>query len=408
MGMFLMLAWRNIWRNPVRTSVILCGVVVGVWCMVCLGGIMRGMVENMIQTGIATLGGHIRIHAAGYRDDPSVERRIDDPDGVIRKVIGLLPGGSELRIRVRLPGVMQNARHSAGVVLVGVDPDRDPVVELVGAFEAGEEQSGLRSGRTLIAGRARVELFETGPDHRVVVMGVDAKGEIVSRGFVLGPVFRSPLESTEKRFVFLRLDTARDMFGLGGGATEIAVTLPDRSLVEKTTVLLRSAAGREYEVFSWQEMLPMVSSYLEIYDTFMVLWYVVVFAAMGFGIANTMLMAVMERIREFGLLKALGMRSSRVVLLVLSETGMILVLGIMFGDLLGWISMAWLGRTGIDLSAYAAGSEMVGMSRVVFPVWAPGDTVLADAVVLGLGLVVGAYPAVRAARFTPVQAMRRE
>jgi ABC-type antimicrobial peptide transport system permease subunit len=135
---------------------------------------------------------------------------------------------------------------------------------------------------------------------------------------------------------------------------------------------------------------------------------VVVFAAMGFGIANTMLMAVMERIREFGLLKALGMRSSRVVLLVLSETGMILVLGIMFGDLLGWISMAWLGRTGIDLSAYAAGSEMVGMSRVVFPVWAPGDTVLADAVVLGLGLVVGAYPAVRAARFTPVQAMRRE
>jgi ABC-type lipoprotein release transport system permease subunit len=70
--------------------------------------------------------------------------------------------------------------------------------------------------------------------------------------------------------------------------------------------------------------------------------------------------------------------------------------------------MAWLGRTGIDLSAYAAGSEMVGMSRVVFPVWAPGDTVLADAVVLGLGLVVGAYPAVRAARFTPVQAMRRE
>ena len=133
----------------------------------------------------------------------------------------------------------------------------------------------------------------------------------------------------------------------------------------------------------------------------------VVFIAMGFGVVNTILMAVFERMREFGLLKALGMRPRAIVGEVLIEAVFLLLLGTAVGNLLGWASVAALSVHGIDLSAMAAGMEMWGLSRVVYPVLSRQDLVLANAVVLLLGLVVSIYPAIKAARFTPVEAMRR-
>ena len=128
---------------------------------------------------------------------------------------------------------------------------------------------------------------------------------------------------------------------------------------------------------------------------------------MGFGVVNTILMAVFERMRELGLLKALGMRPGAIVGEVLVEAVFLLLLGTALGNLLGWASVVALAVHGIDLSAMAAGMELFGLSRVVYPVLARGDLVLANAVVLVLGLVVSIYPALKAARFTPVEAMRR-
>jgi ABC-type antimicrobial peptide transport system permease subunit len=141
------------------------------------------------------------------------------------------------------------------------------------------------------------------------------------------------------------------------------------------------------------------------YDSFILIWFVVVFVAMGFGILNTTLMAVFERMREFGLLKALGMRPGRIIKGILTEALFILLIGLAMGNLLGLASCWALSFNGIDLSALAKGVEYAGMSRVIFPVIWSKDVVSANLVVLLLGLLVCLYPAIKAARFTPVEAM---
>jgi ABC-type antimicrobial peptide transport system permease subunit len=134
-------------------------------------------------------------------------------------------------------------------------------------------------------------------------------------------------------------------------------------------------------------------------------WFLVVFVAMGFGIVNTTLMAVFERMREFGLMKALGMKPWWILREVLVESCLLLLCGIIVGNFLGFLSVYALSGNGIDLSALAAGAEYAGMTRIIYPAVAIKDVVVANSTVLLLGLIVSLYPAIKASRFTPVEAL---
>ncbi len=160
-----------------------------------------------------------------------------------------------------------------------------------------------------------------------------------------------------------------------------------------------------YEVLTWRELLPFITAYLNVYDGFIFIWFIIIFIAMGFGIVNTTLMAVFERIREFGLLKALGMKPLWIVQEVLTESFFLLIIGMIIGNALSFGSIFVLSKTGIDLSAFAAGSEYFGISRVIYPAVYMYDVFMANLVVFVLGLLVSLYPAVKAARFTPIEAL---
>ena len=120
-----------------------------------------------------------------------------------------------------------------------------------------------------------------------------------------------------------------------------------------------------------------------------------------------MMANVFERMREFGLFKALGMKPSWIVKDVLIESGVMLCIGIVLGTLSGLLSVAIVGYTGIDLSAMAEGSEYFGMGRTLYPSTSLEDVLMANVVVLGLGLLVSLYPAIKASRFTPTEALRQ-
>ena len=149
----------------------------------------------------------------------------------------------------------------------------------------------------------------------------------------------------------------------------------------------------------------MLKAYLNMTDGFLYIWYVVVFIAMGFGIVNTMLMAVYERMREFGVLKALGMQPGWIVKDVLAESFFLLLGGILIGNGVAFVTVWIFSRTGIDLSAFAAGAEYAGIAKIIYPALNLRDLVIANLMVFLLGMLISLYPAIRAARFTPVEAM---
>ena len=214
------------------------------------------------------------------------------------------------------------------------------------------------------------------------------------------------MEATEEMYVFVTLPAAGKMLKLENAVSEAAILLADDDQTNKTLINLESAfPSSRYEVLPWTKLQPLLQTYLKLYDEFIAIWYMVVFIAMAFGIINTTLMAVFERMREFGLLKSLGMKPRQIVFQVITESFILLLIGSFLGNVLAF-ALTWaLSINGINLTAFAAGMETFGMTRIIIPVLLKQDVLMCNAIVFVLGLCVCLYPAIKAARFTPVEAL---
>lgn len=402
--MIFELAWRNIWRNPRRTTVILLAVIIGVWSMVFMGAWLRGMMDQMVSNSIATLTGEIQIHASGYRSDPVIENSMTDPDALYETLKKLLPPDAHWSSRIRVNAVASNARHSAGVTLVGIEPEAESKISFIESAITQGRYLSSSDDRGILVGKAQLEKFETRLGRKLVLMSQSSDKEIASNAFRIVGLFDAELEATEKQFVFITAAAARQMLKLEKEISEIAVILPDRRKADQISEALKTALPPGYDVETWKTLLPIVRAYLSMMDGWLFIWYLIVFVAMGFGIINTLLMAIFERIKEFGLLKALGMKPGRIVGAVLTESFFILALGIVMGNILGYATVHLLADIGINLSFFAEGVEFAGISRVIYPALHARDMLIANLVVFSLGLIVSAYPAIKAARITPVEA----
>lgn len=381
-------------------------IIIGVWSMIFLGALMRGMTDQMVRNGISTLTGHIQVHHKDYRNDPVIENSMADPQKVMSTLEKTLPSDIQWSSRVRVNAVVSNARHTTGITLVGINPAQEAKISFIGT--AVTQGRYLKDDDTygILVGKALAEKFETKSGRKMLVMSQDMDKEIASRAFRIIGIFRAEMEATEKEFVFVSMQAAQHMLKMKNEISEISLLLPDAKDVETVAESLRAVLPVvDYEVLTWKELLPFVTAYLNIYDGFIFIWFIIIFIAMGFGIVNTTLMAVFERIREFGLLKALGMKPWWIIKEVLTESFFLLIIGMIIGNALSFVSVFALSGIGIDLSAFAAGSEYFGIARVIYPAVYMYDVIMANLVVLVLGLLVSVYPAVKAARFTPIEAL---
>ena len=388
---------------------ILFAVLIGVWNMVVLGALTRGMEKEMAANAVSNLTGSVQIHHPAYADDPSIENSLKNPEAIDGVLARNLPAGASYSHRIRVGAVAANARHSSAVVLLGIEPEREAKVSFIGRAVAEGRYLSPDDEGAIVVGRSLLRTFDTKIGNRLILMSQDTNNTVASMAFRIVGVFQADMESTEKQFVFVPRDSANAMLKLGGRISETAVRLPAVDLTGRMETGLAGEVARElgqdYTVRTWRDLIPMMKAYLDMNDYFLYIWYLVVFVAMGFGVVNTTLMAVYERMREFGLMKALGMTPSAIVGSVLLESAVILALGVVFGSLLGFATVALLGHTGIDLSALAAGAEMWGIPRILYPEIAMKDVLAAGAVVMVLGVLVSLYPALKAARVTPVEAM---
>ncbi len=399
------LAWRNLWRNYRRTLIMLLAIAVGVWAMIFMTALLRGMVDNMVRQGIIALPGHVQIHAMTYRDDPSVSNSMPAPSGALLAALntGQVAAWTS---RVKVPAMISSEQDSRGITLLGVDP----VGEIALGFEPGDVIEGRfledSGDRGIVIGKKLMQRLETRLGKRVVMMSQDPGNAIADRGFRVVGVFTAELESREESIVYAGRDVIQAMLGIGSDVSEITILGHDYRTPEVLTASIRDAVSVDVEVLSWLELDPYLSTMMRVMDGFVLVWMVVIFLALSFGLVNTLMMAVFERVREIGLMRALGMRPSAIVYQILVESLMLLLLGLLAGNLLAIGTNIWL-KDGIDVSAVSEGMEMMGVAAVMYPVMEWPDLVLANTVVIVLGIITSLLPAWRAAQYRPVEALGR-
>ncbi len=399
----LRLAWRNLWRNPRRTLIMLAAIVVGTWAMIFMTALMRGMVDDMVKDGISVLPGHVQIHHPAFRDDPTISNVIAPPSSELLEVLDR-PEVVAWSTRVRVPAVISSEQDTRGVTLVGIDPEQERGVSFVaddmteGRFLESRDDTGL------VVGRKLVEKMETDLGKRVAIMTQDPENEIADRGFRIVGVFDSKLDQYEEGFVFAGQETIQKLLGVGDAVSEVAILGTDYREVEGLTRMVAEAAGPDVEVLPWNEIDTYLGSMLAVMDGFVIVWIVVIFLALSFGLINTLVMAVFERVREIGLMLALGMTPRSILSQIVAESTFLLVIGLAIGNLLAWATIEPL-KSGIDVSIVGEGMELFGAASILYPALYLEDVVLANVIVIVLGFFASLSPAWRASRYDPVRAI---
>ena len=304
---------------------------------------------------------------------------------------------------------MGNARHSGGITLEGISFDEEKGISFIG--DSVQLSDGYNWGtlprNAVIVGQALLDEYETSPGNKLIITSRDVHGELVNQSFRIAGTYHATMETTEKQFAFIQRSAAQDFLKLESSVSEFAIIIPDQDRSEEVARAIRVKLSNDgLEVDTWRDLLPFIDAYLNLWDGMMLIWDLIIFVAMGFGLVNTLLMAVFERIREFGLVRALGMRPILIVQGVLLESALILVTGLLVGNILAMLTVWGFSNGGINLSAFAEGNEMWGGSRIVYPSLAMKDVPVANGLIAALAVLVSLYPAIMAARFSPVRALK--
>jgi ABC-type lipoprotein release transport system permease subunit len=401
----LRIAWRNTGRNLRRTAIVVGAVLVGISGTVLTMGLDNGLVFQMVETAISTDLGHIQVHAAGFAEDPDLAHSLDDGGAAAATALRELPDVEAWSRRVRGEGLVYSPRASAGVRVVGIEPAQEARVSVVaGSIREGSYLGGER--RRVLLGAALAERLEVGVGDKIVLSAQDVSGELTGEAFRVGGLYRTASRDFDAGTLFLPLADAQRLFGLGDAVSEVVVIAKRREAVAELRDALRARLGPGAEVRSWDELQPLLVYMIDLMDQSAWIVYAAVFVAMAFGIANVLLMAVYERMRELGVLAAIGMRPRRVVLMIVAESVFLTGLGLVLGFAAAGAGVAALGD-GLDLSFFAEGLEAYGIGSRIAPVVRPYDLLVPSAVALLTAVAASLWPALHAVRLRPAETLRR-
>jgi ABC-type lipoprotein release transport system permease subunit len=366
----------------------------------------KGLVHQMADNAVKIQLAHLAVQAPGYRQNPDVRYNLPDYDAIAKTARS--QAGVHASPRLRGEGLVQTARKSVLAVMIGVRPGDEAEVSVVPSSIV--EGSFLRTGsgaRRLppvvigvkMAGEMRAEIGDK--------LVLQVPGDAGLGAFRVSGLYRTASSEFDGVAVFLRLRDAQRLFGVGDAATEVAIVLDDERTLAGVQARLQEALGSGVEVLSWRERARRLASMLDLMGDLSWIFYATVFVAMAFGIANTMLMAVYERLREFGVMRSLGLSRARLMMLIALESAALTLAGTGIGLGAGFALVGWLGKRGIDLSVFSDALESYGIGTRVFLHAGWEDALTPLALALVTGVVAAVWPGVRAIRMRPAEALRR-
>ncbi len=399
------LASRNVLRNRRRSAITILSITIGLAALTFLWGFIDGMNRQMIENTTRYFAGDIQIHLTGYHEDPTLDLTIPDAAPVL-DAVRRDPQVAAASVRLEGKALASHGDKSRGVVVVGVAPEEEAKVTVL--FNAVVEGNPLGEGaRGVLVGEKLAEALGIGTGDELVFVGQAYDGSISSGRFPVRGVFRTKIDELDGFVTVMPLDAVRAFFAAPGGATAVALRLRERNELDHVRAGLASTLGKRYEILGWPNLLPMVAVSVRFHEVVTYVVLLVFFVVVAAAVVNPVLMAVLERTREFGIMLAIGTSRARLLRLVLYESMLLGTVGLVIGNAVGLAVTAYFSRSGIDVGAFEAGLRtMPGLSDVIYPVVRADRTLMLSATVFAIAGLTALYPATKAAFLAPVEAIR--
>lgn len=404
--MLAQLAWKNIWRNKARSLIVITAVALGLWAGSFIMAYAFGMIDQRLEDAIETEISHLQIHHPQYQDDNDPLYAISGSQQKLQTLANH-PLVKSVAGRVLIFGMINSPSSTAGGKLVGIDPEhenqltrlKDLITE--GEYLSEDDQNKIIIGEKL-AKKLKVKLRS-----KVVLTFQDVNKDIVAGAFRIKGIYKSHNSAIEELNIYTLGKDLSNLLGNGSDYHEIAVLLNDAEQLDNFQDDLIQTYP-DLVVESWKELSPELSLMIETLDQSMIIFLIIILVALSFGIVNTMLMAVLERIREIGMLMAIGMNQIRLFGMISLETIFMVMIAAPFGLLLAYGTIAYLGTYGLDLSSiYAEGYAQYGFKSMIYPELAFEYYIRIMGLVLITAILSSIYPAITALRLNPVKAIRK-
>lgn len=400
------MAARNVMRSRRRSLVTTAAMAFALAVMINMAGLFAGMVKDIQRNATMMEMGHLQIHAPDYLDSPSLYKLVKGAD---RLMAGLKEQGFSAAPRLLAAGLAASGGSSAGVTIRGIDPVQEALTVQYPKHLSTGEWLSTDDPMGIVLGGKLAQMLKAGPGSEVVLVSQAADGSLANDLYKVRGVLKSVSGGTNRSGLLMTLESFRELMVIPNGVHEMVVAMPeDLDLPAAIPIVKTLALGLDAK--SWKELNPFVAQWMKTSDAFLLPVILIMYLAVAIVILNAMLMAVFERIREYGVMKALGVTPFGVFRLVVGETVVMTLVAAAAGLAVGLPLLFYLQSNGIDMSHLGGDITMSGVA--LESVWRAEITVKAIALPLSMLFVLSGlavlYPAAKAARLNPIDAIRHQ
>ncbi|MFQ5431957.1 MAG: ABC transporter permease [Nitrospinota bacterium] len=404
------MAWRNLWRRKRRTIITAGSVGFGFLLAYTFTAMGDYIYTNMIDTSAKMGFGHVTLEPPGYNDSPSLDKRLGNAPALRDRVLKV-KNVRDAIVRITGQAMFASASKNIGGIFIGIDPNKElPEWNVfIGSMAEGNLFKTTK-GSGIVVGSKMAEKLNLKIGKKVIYTTTDVTGEIVSQMARVKGIFTTGVDEVDGYMVLLPIDSVRTLLGYTGSeATMVSIFINDQRRSEKARGAVRKVTDDGAAALAWSETQPDMAGYVTIDKGFNYLFQFLVGLMIAAGILNTMLMSVLERTREFGIMMAIGMPPGRLFRLVIIESFYIGIVGLIVGIVVTIPVHYYFATVGIDIGGYIEqGADISGV--LLDPVlkmrfyWESAGVILF--IVFALTLAAGLYPAYRAGRVPPVESLK--
>ena len=403
----LRMAWRNLWRHSRRTWLTATAMIFSNVLLVFMISLQFGSYDMMINNTLQAFSGHIQVQHPGYNENPKIRDSVPAIIPLEEELAQTLP---DARVAARAAGfaLASSERRSFGIQVIGVQPALEPGVSTIpGLVSEGRFLDDMMAAEIVI-GAVMARNLRVSVGDELTLLGSGRDGSFAAGVVSVVGVFETGSSDMDRSFAEVPLGYFQETFFMGDHGHSVVIAVDNLDQVATGVTRVRSAVGERdgLAVLDWDALQPGLKQAIQADLSSAWFMYGVLIILVAFSVLNTQLMSVLERTREFGVITALGIKPGKLAFLVMLETALMALIGLVIGLFLGWLVAHYFNTVGFSYPGMEEMADRFNLPGKIYPSVTPFSMVLGPLVVFVFCLLASIYPALRLFRLQPVEAMR--